>query len=757
MRARPDTRLIALAFGAGVLAVHAGADLPSLGLLILLCIPALIPWRGRLLWSAAQLGVLLVVLQASHRLEHRWPAERHAQEVEVIGHVSSLVERTAGFSAKQGRNFRFEFAPHQSEDLPDHLRISWYEADLHPRAGECWKFRLKMRTPHGSLNPGAFDYEAWLYRRGVGGVASVRSGERCDISRSFPVLNARQWIKQHLDDALGDHPGKAMIAALTIGDDSGFSKEDWDHFRQTGTSHLVAISGFNVAILAGLAFLIVRWSWPAMGNLALRFPAQKAGMVAAAIAGLAYGLLAGWDSPAQRAAIMLALLLMAALPDRQPQLSSALAAALILMLCMDPSSVLSPGLWLSFGAVAAIFYATTHRLEAPSAWRSGIRIQIMLSILLAPLTLYFFQGAAWLGMPVNLIAVPVMTVLTPLVVGASALAAIVPEPGIALLGWVADVMQALQSGLAWIAAHAPLAWFPASPPRSALLLALFGALLLFAPRGVPLRGLGFLCFLPLMFSPRASVQAPFDLNVLDVGQGLAVLVRTQNHVLLYDAGPAFPGGFDAGEAVVVPFVLSQGERGLDRLLLSHGDRDHAGGVNAVREWLPVTQEIGTDAHTPCADGQGWTWDGVQFEILHPDEQSWSDNNRSCVLRIQAEGFSALLAGDIERGAEARLLGDHADRLKADVLIAPHHGSKTSSTLAFVQAVAPQVVVFGAGWRSHFGHPRPEVVARYEAIGARSLVTGVEGAVRVWRDPQGEVRTSSWRREHSRFWSAPAEP
>lgn len=751
----PDLRGLSAAFAGGVLALHACARLPEFHWLILLALLAMIPWRGRAPTLAMTLGLLLSVVQAQARLEDRWPAVRHGEELSVRGHVTSLPERSPGFSADDGQTLRFEFAPDDPE-LPSRIRVSWYRSETAVRGGECWTLQLKLRTPHGSLNPGAFDYEGWLYARGVGATATVRAAEACTARRAFPVLRARQWLIDRLDDWLGAHPGKAMTAALTVGEDSGFSDADWSVFRETGTSHLVAISGFNIAILAGLAYLLVRWTWPLSRRLAAWLPAQKAGMIAAAVAGLLYGLLAGWESPAQRAALMLALLLLAALPDRRADSSRVLAAALALMLAFDPAAVLSPGLWLSFGAVAAIFYASAGRLRLPSAWRVALHVQLLLSVMLAPMTLAFFHGAAWLGVLVNLVAVPVMVLLTPAVLAAVGLAGLAPEFGVPALTAVADLLNLLQQALAWIAAQAPQPWIPASPPWSSLLLALLGALLLFAPRGWPGRALGLLCVVPMLLPPLVPARGPFELTALDVGQGLSVLVRTPNHTLLYDAGPAFEDGFDAGESVVAPYVLGRGLRGVDRLVLSHGDRDHAGGVEAARRLMQVRDELGTEGHAPCGEGRGWEWDGVHFELLHPDAREWSDNNRSCVLRISASGFSALLAGDIERAAEERLLVAHLDQLDADVLIAPHHGSKTSSTQAFARAVSPQVVVFGAAWRSHYGHPRPEVVARYVEVGATPFVTGVEGAVRVWQEEGGEIRTESWRREAARFWNAPPE-
>ena len=752
--AAPDVRVLSLALTAGVLAVYIGARLPPLPLLLLCAVPAFLPWRGRGAWSALVLGALLATWQAQQRLDERWPAARHGQDIEARGVIASLPEIALGREGTQ--TLRFEFAPDDPK-LPSRIRASWYRSEQVLRGGECWTLRLRMRTPRGSLDPGAFEYEGWLYRRGIGATATVRAAEPCGLADHYPVLRARQHLVDRYREWLGEHPGRAMVAAITVGDDSGFRDADWDAFRETGTSHLVAISGFNIAIFAGVAFFLARWAWSLSMHLTLWLPAQKAGLVAAAIAGLAYGVLAGWESPAQRAALMLALLLLAALPDRRPQSSRVLALTWMLMLTLDPAAVLSPGLWLSFGAVAAIFYVSTGRLRAAPGWRLAIELQLMLSLVLAPLTLWFFQGASWPGPLVNLVAVPLMSLLTPLLLLAVGLALGLPAIGVPALGVVADALAQTQTALTWLATALPGAWIAAAPPAWTIALALLGAVLLFAPRGMPLLPLALSCLLPLLLPPPGASHPGLELTVLDVGQGLAVVARTPNHTLVYDAGPAFEEGFDAGESVVAPYLLRAGLRRVDRLLLSHGDSDHAGGVPSLRKRVPIADERGTEGHAPCHDGQGWVWDGVRFDLLHPDDDEWSDNDRSCVLRIEAPGLSVLLAGDIERHAEARLLRDHPERLRADVLVAPHHGSKTSSTDAFVTAVSPAVVVFGAGWRSHYRHPRPEVVARYTAVGAIPLVTGVEGAIRIWRDPDGALHTESWRRVASRFWNAPAEP
>ena len=300
-------------------------------------------------------------------------------------------------------------------------------------------------------------------------------------------------------------------------------------------------------------------------------------------------------------------------------------------------------------------------------------------------------------------------------------------------------------------------WLAASPPLAALALALLGVALLFAPAGLPLRALGALCLAPLLIAAPPPPRG-LELTVLDVGQGLAAVVRTPHHALLYDAGPAFDEGYDAGAAVVAPFLLSAGVHRLDVLLLSHGDLDHRGGVPAVRRLIGAEREIGTPGGEPCVEGTHWRWDGVDFAILNGPAPGLSDNDGGCVLMVRSAEYSVLLPADIESRSEARLVSTYGDALHADVALAPHHGSRTSSTPKFVAAVRPGLVVYGAGWRNHFRHPRPEVVARYAATGARQYVTGTGGAIALRRDPQtGRIEVRPFRRENARFWNAPADP
>lgn len=756
--AERDVRVLTLAFTAGVLLVHVLSLLPSLPYLCVALLLAVLPWPGRPLLLATLAGVALSSWHAGSHLAGQWPDAQHNEERLLTGTVVSLPEhslmrRGAATDVSAESTWRFSFAPAPDvAELPSLIRVSWYRAPLQPRAGECWQLRLRLRAPHGSLNPGGFDYEAWLFRQHLGATATVQDGQRCTDEAKRPVLRLRQRWVDRVDAVLGARPGAALLKALTVGATADLRDADWDAFRRTGTTHLIAISGFNLALAAGFAFFALRWLWALSWRASLCCPAPRVAAIGAAGFAVFYALLAGFEAPVARAMFMLLVLLLVSLLRRPPSPGHALAWAWLAIVVADPCAVLAPGLWLSFGAVAAIFYASAGRWRREPTWRAAIRVQLLLSLVLAPLTVFYFHGVAWLAPLVNLAGVPLFAVLTPLVLLVALVSSIDMGLPAELLPPLATTLEWLLDALHWLAQQAPMSWWPATAPLAALLLAVIGSLLLFAPAGVPLRFCGLLCFAPLAWPPQTPPPGGLELSVLDVGQGLAVLVRTANHSLLFDAGPAFDEGFDAGASVVVPYALSRGLREIDLLLLSHPDNDHAGGVAAVRNALKIHRELGTPQGEPCRDGMRWEWDGVRFAILHPQDVGGSRNDDSCVLRIDGP-FSALLPGDIEKRAEARLLRAHGDELQADVLIAPHHGSHSSSTRAFVAAVQPQQVVFASGWRNRFRHPRPDVVRRYIDCGVAMTMTGGDGAVRIYRDA-GALRVERWRERAARFWNAP---
>lgn len=760
-------RLI-LAYTLAVLVTQALPALPPWWVGALAVGAACMPWRHRPLMLAFAIGFACTLWRAEARLAERWPEARQGEEVIVTGHIASLPERAqAQWRARRGdaadaeQHWRFTFEPDQP-GLPSRIRGSWYRTAETVRGGECWRFTLRLKAPRGSQNPGGFDYEGWLFRQGIGANTTVRAAEPCEQAGFYPVLRLRQHIRDRIEVMLPATPSRAVLTALVLGDDSGLRDADWDAFRLTGTSHLVAISGFNLAIVAGFAFFVLRWGWAASPWLTNCLPAQKAAAIGAALIASGYALLAGFEPPVTRALAMLLIGLAAVFLHRTAHPFRVLALAWGAILLADPFAVLSAGLWLSFGAVAAILWLASGRIGAEPVWRTAIRVQLLLTLLLAPLTLFFFQGTAWVAPFVNLVAVPWFALLTPLSLLAVLLLVMVPVLGLPLLHLTDTALSATHLALLALAETHAQGWLAAAPPTAALALALFGAALLTVPPGLPLRLLGLLCLVPLACPPQNAPARGFTLTALDVGQGLAVVVRTAHHTLLFDTGPAYEEGFDAGRSVVVPYLLGQGVRRLDALLVSHGDLDHRGGAPAVRAALHPLQERGAMAGTPCEAGQGWEWDGVRFTILSgPADavgESSPDNNGGCVLRIETGQHAALLPADIEKQAEARLVQRYGEQLRADVLLAAHHGSRTSSTPAFVEAANPAVVIFSAGYANSYRHPRPEVVRRFQRLGSAMHMTGHEGALTLHVDPEtGLSEVRAWRQQWPRYWWAEALP
>jgi competence protein ComEC len=741
---------LTLAFSCGLLAVLLAPRLLPLWYCVLALPLFLLPCYFRAPALAAVVGATYASLVAGSLIDARWPVERHGEDVVVLGHIAALPEA-------RGADWRFLYAPDteaRAAGLPHRVRVSWYRSDAALMAGDCWQFTLRMRSPRGSVSAGAFDYERWLFRERIGATAYVREAAPCSVSGGQGIHRIRDRLRQRIDARMPEHPAQGLALALLIGDRSRLSSEDWEIFRRTGTSHLIAISGLHVGLLAGFFHFAVRWLWSRSATLVSLLAAPRAGLLAGSIAALAYAALAGFAVPTQRALIMWVVLALALWSGRFARPWRLLAVAWLMVLLLDPLAVLGAGTWLSFAAVGAILWLIAGRSGKPVRWHAFGRLQFGLLIALAPLTLLFFDGASWLSAPVNALAIPLFGLMLPALMLSLALSLMLPELGTPLLLLVADGLNLFRDALAWVAQLG--GWHARHVAWPAALMALLGSLLLLAPRGVPLHALGLIMWLPAIWTPNLGPREGFRLAVLDVGQGLAVVIQTARHTLLFDAGPAFQGGFDAGEAIVVPWLRRQGVSRIDRMVLSHLHLDHFGGMGAVREAFEIGDERATGRGPPCIAGERWIWDSVEFEFLHPEQPAhWSINNVSCVLRVRYAGRSALITGDIEAGAERHLLRRDAKALRAEVLVAPHHGSATSSTAAFVDAVSPKWVLYGAGWRNRYQHPRPEVVARYAALGAAQHYTGGEGTLLLEFGPNG-WRLAGARAESAAIWRAPVE-
>ncbi|HSV53443.1 MAG TPA: DNA internalization-related competence protein ComEC/Rec2 [Burkholderiaceae bacterium] len=706
------------------------------------------------------------------------------RDVAVTGVVAAMPQRN-----ESGQRFRFAVEAAQAGGLPVRLPpqiyLGWYSgtrgdgashqpAQLQPaelHAGERWRLTVRLKAPHGNRNPHGFDYELWLWEQGLQATGYVRAGprdaapERLGLTWQHPVEAARQQVRDAIFAHVADRQQAGILAALVTGDQNAIDRADWDIFRATGVAHLMSISGLHVTLFAWLAALVVGVLWRRSERLCLRFPAPSAGLLGGLLLAGAYALFSGWGVPAQRTIWMLATVGLLRLGGRQWPWPQVWLLACAVVLALDPWALLQAGFWLSFVAVGVLFASSggaAGRVAGAGAGASFVaalrekgREQAVITLALAPLTLLLFQQLSLVGLLANALAIPWVTlVVTPLALLGVAVA---PLWDLAAMA-VAILAKFLQMLAAW-----PLATVSvAAPPLGLGVAAIVGGLLLVMrlPWGARLLGLPLLLPVLLWQAPRPA-SGQFELLAADVGQGNAVLVRTATHALLYDTGPRFSRESDAGHRVLVPLLRALGER-VDTVVLSHRDSDHTGGAAAVLAMQPQAAllssiEAGHElqavrAARRCEAGQQWTWDGVVFEVLHPQAQDYAATGKpnaiSCVLRITNGTRTALLAGDIEQPQEARLVAEGA-ALRADVLLVPHHGSKTSSSLGFLQAVQPRLALVQAGYRNTFGHPAAPVLERYRALGVE-VVDSVHCGAASWSSARAEQVVCE--REHARrYW------
>lgn len=756
-----------IAFLLGCLALQQLAQLPSPAW-CLLCVPLLLLARRRAglrlpAWILA--GFLWSLLRAGVELSQPFDARLEGTDCVVEGYI-------AGIPEVQQRGIRVLFDITQlheqngAQTWTGRVRLNWNQSAQELQVGERWRLRVRLKQVHGLMNPGGYDYEAWLYQQGIKATGSVRSDpdnqRLAGAGWHYALDHLRQRVGTQLARAVPDSPYLGILTALVIGEQDGISPLQWQVFTRTGTSHLVAISGLNITLVAGLIAVLVRRAWAWLPYATLRLAAPKAAVCAALLSATGYALLAGFSIPTRRALVMLAIALGARLCDRQLVPSRTLALALLVILLMDPTAPLTAGFWLSYGAVAVLLYGMSGRLESSVWWRQWGRAQWLVALGLLPLTLVLFQRASVIAPLANLFAEPWMSlVVTPVTLLGTVLLPVSEWLGTLLL----HVASALLSGL-WpllvVCANLPGAYGSWALPASWIAgVAVMGVVLLLAPRGLPARAIGMVLLLPmLLIRPATPAPGAVWFTLLDVGQGLAAVVRTQHHTLVFDTGPRYSDSFDAGAAVVLPYLRNQGIDFLDMLLVSHGDNDHSGGAASILAGVPVAellssvpQHFNTLAEH-CRAGQTWNWDGVEFRILHPEAApQWHGNNGCCVLLVQGQGGSVLLPGDIEADAERQLLATQSKVLNVAILVAPHHGSRTSSTHDFIASVAPHYVLFPVGYRNRYGFPRPDVVARYAGVGARRLDSDVEGTIEFHIDPEAGVgNPASYRRAARRYWN-----
>jgi competence protein ComEC len=760
--------LAALAFAAGAALLQLQAELPPLAWLWLAPVCVFLGFRLRFLAVPAAFvaGFLWAAACAHLRMNDCLAPELEGRDLAVVGVISSLPA-----AGERGVRFEFEVESAGGARLPQKLLLSWYRSPFHEDSaallagevhpGERWLLTVRLRRPHGHLNPQGFDYEAWLLERGVGATGYVRQrGSQQKLGKRNSLFDrieqAREAVRDRFKETLGATPAAGILAALAVGDQRAIAGEEWQLFNRTGVTHLMSISGLHVTLVSGLAAWLAGALWRRAPPLALALPARKAAAAAAILAALGYTLLAGFAVPAQRTFYMVTVVALALWSGRMASPGRTLALALAAVVAADPWAALAPGFWLSFGAVALIFYVATGWNAAEPKWLQWTRIQWAVTVGLAPAALLLFGQISVAGPLANAVAIPLVSVVvTPLAL----LAAVIPaEFLLAIAAWLVEwLLQFLE----WCAALPGALWHQHVPPLWSVLAALAGVAWLLAPRGLPWRASGFALMAPAFcLAPPAPAAGEAWITTLDVGQGLAVLVRTSSRALLYDAGPAFGGESDSGARIVVPMLRGAGLARLDMVVLTHEDIDHIGGaltvlealeVDALASSLPARHALNgvVPAARRCAAGMRWEWDGVRFEFLHPQPgaEPVRRNNQSCVLRVESAGGAMLLTGDIERAAEVLLLEKD---LKSEVLLVPHHGSRSSSSEAFIAAVAPRWAVVPAGYRNRFGHPSGEVLERYRAAGVAVLRTDFDGAVHVLLK-EDNIEVNAERHLHPRYW------
>jgi competence protein ComEC len=790
----------ALSFLAGLLSVQQFTVLPDVYWFIAGSVVACImAWLRYWRFLFFVLGVLWAIAFAMYRLSDRLPEQLEGAEIQVVGTIAGLPEQDE-------KRARFDFitrdgvyaegqsgtgpaitrdgvyaegqsgtgsaitkyasilfsAAEPDRQIPTKLRLSWYYPDQAIKAGQHWAFTVKLKRVHGTMNPGGFDYERWLFTEGIGATGYVRASPKpVLLGRDSYWRNISVWRQDIIDRLAGilvNNSSLALIKALTLGDGSSISLDQWDIFRKTGTTHLVVISGSHIGLVAGLVYFLVLKAWACIGYL--KWPPQKIAAISAMFVAVIYSGLAGFSVPTERAVIMLSIAMAAIILQRNTRPLNILSIAMFAILIRDPIAVLSVGFWLSFFAVAMIVYAISGRLGKIGHVGGVIKINWVTSVALSPLLLLFFQQVSLIAPLANLVAVPIISLLVvPLSLCAVLIMFALPMLASKLFYGVDLVLQ----GLVWLLSY--MADMPMAsinhvmPSYWALLFAVPGILLLLAPAGMPARWLGLAMFLPLIFTdPKQPANGGIKMTLLDVGQGLSAVVQTRHHLLVYDTGAKFSEHSDIGQSVLLPFLRSQGLDKIDALIISHGDNDHIGGAESLLRSIPVghvvtsvPQQLSAYSPDKCVAGQSWLWDEVEFTMLSPKTTFLSENDNSCVLKIQAKQTSVLLTGDIEAQAESWLVDAYGQRLQADILVAPHHGSKTSSTINFLRTVQPDYVLIPAGYRNQFGHPHQDVLARYRQINATWLTSADSGAIAIDVENNAFV-VHGMRQTESKYWN-----
>lgn len=764
---------VVVSFLFGICFLHFFPNLPSqlwviLSLFILIgltCHSFFRTWKIQ--WALAfGMGFFWALIHAQAITRQILPEALEGVPVVLTGTIATLPDI-------HHQSYRFEVDVFKTPALkqwsdPGRIRLHWYKGveKTTLKVGDVWQWTVKLKRPHAYSNPGSFDSERHLFQNKIMAEGRVLDKFPFVLQSSslfsHPIDRFRGWLNQRITSLLNSKPHSGIIRALVIGTRDGITPAQWAVFRNTGTAHLMCISGLHIGLVAGFAYWIMGLVWRCLPKLCLIYPKSCFSAWGALTISTFYAVLSGFSVPAQRALIMILLFMIGTVLKRSISPWRSYAIALGIVLVWDPLTTLSPGFWLSFGAVGILMYGMQGRLHPQGLWWRWGRAQWVIFLGLIPISLAAFQQLSLVSPIANIIAIPWVSFL---VVPSSLIGAFIGVMNDTLAQFFLNIAESLFSMIGFFLeklndlpkaswAHAPTSFL-------SIALAMIGILWVLAPRGFPGRHFGWFWMLPLFFGKVPEIpENTARLTLLDVGQGLSVVVETQHHLMVFDTGPKLGEHFDTGERVILPFLQTRGRTIIDKMIISHGDNDHIGGAKSLMSQLEIKEVITSEPElfqhkrvSACIPGHHWEWDGVKFKVLHPETvQTRKRNDHSCVIHIQAGKHAALLTGDIESKSEAQILAREGRKIQASILLVPHHGSRTSSSLPFIQAVNPLYAIIPAGYRNQYGHPKEDIVARYVSQGITVLDTIKSGAITFHLNTQAHLMPpEQYRLTHKQYW------
>ena len=711
-----------------------------------------------------RLGRLIAILIIAVAITH-WHGQQHIDSqlsTQYINTPISITGYVIGIPERRDHYIRFLLAPDDPR-LPPKVLLSWYypPEDLLINSGEYWQMTVKLKPATGLSNPGGFNYEQWLVQQGIGATGYVRQQPipfKQRHAQTFQIDNFRQLLAQKIDDKLTSSPYIGLAQALTTGIQQQIPQTQWQQLSQTGTQHLLAISGLHIGLAAWLGYLLLGFIGSRFSSLLIYFPKPYISVIGGTLCAIAYAALAGFSLPTQRALLMVVIFMLSMLSSKPIAPPQRLAFAALVIAIMDPFALLSASFYLSFIAVAIILTVmSTHLPKQRWQW---LFIHFAIALGLSPILLLFFQETPLISPLANLVAVPFISLIVVPLLALACLSLLFSTLVSDGLFQIVDLCFHLFITTLSFFTSLPIPTLSVNLTLTLLICLSLGCYLLLLPRTLPHKWLSLICFLPLLMRPthQEIADGEMTLTLLDVGQGLSAIIDTAHHRLIFDTGAQFSPRFNIGEAVILPFLRASNRPHIDTIVISHSDNDHIGGLTPLlKETTPdliLTSDTSAITNSqPCYAGHSWRWDNVNFSFLHPTaNDSGNKNHRSCVLRITTASHSLLLTGDIDKRAEQQIIRRYPKQLASTVLVAPHHGSSSSSSQAFIEAVSPDYVLFAAGYQNRYGFPHNAVVQRYQRQGTTMYSTGIEGAITVLFSQQKALQIYRHRQQSAKFWS-----